>query len=262
MQEERKYEGNCSWLSLLFIKNSIVEWYTGLPFQYVALYIPNMINLFLNKHGCSYSSFCWSSVRTPWVQGLTVRSIHCPSWLECRIEIENTFSSLSSLTFINVLQKNLLIVHYSVMFHIYSDWWVRDSGNIFKCRGVAIKGTEWSSGRPGELRLFPSHRRSYRTCCSGSQSGSGWYLESGREESIGKLVHFQLVFVCESVCSCKLTSRHAVEADVDLCGPHWHAAGQAAQHGLHREALGLLTLDKHLLLQLYRFILHQAACEE
>lgn len=86
--------------------------------------------------------------------------------------------------------------------------------------------------------------------------------ESGREESIDKLVSFQLVFVCERACFCELTSRYAVEADVNLCGPHWHAAGQAAQHGLHREALGLLTLDKHLLLQLYRFILHQAACEE
>ena len=58
--------------------------------------------------------------------------------------------------------------------------------------------------------------------------------------------------------SCRLTSRHAVVADSDGGGPQWHAAGQAAQHGLNRVAFGLLAEVDHLLLQLHRFKLHVA----
>ena len=47
-------------------------------------------------------------------------------------------------------------------------------------------------------------------------------------------------------------------ADGDGGGPQWHAAGQAAQHGLNSVAFGLLTVVDHLLLQLHRFKLHVA----
>lgn len=56
--------------------------------------------------------------------------------------------------------------------------------------------------------------------------------------------------------SFRLTSRHAVEANINSGGPHWHAAGQAAQHRLNRVAFGVLALEVHLLVQLYRFKLH------
>lgn len=73
---------------------------------------------------------------------------------------------------------------------------------------------------------------------------------------------FPCVCVCVRVCFCRLTSRHAVEANFNLRGPQRRAAGQAAEHGLHRITLGLLALHEDLLIQLYRLVLHEAACEE
>lgn len=42
-------------------------------------------------------------------------------------------------------------------------------------------------------------------------------------------------------------------ANLDRGGPHWGAAGLAAQHGLHRVAFGLLAVESDLLVQLDRF---------
>ncbi|KAF3835169.1 hypothetical protein F7725_027727 [Dissostichus mawsoni] len=50
-----------------------------------------------------------------------------------------------------------------------------------------------------------------------------------------------------------LTNGQAVVSNSDGGGPHWHAAGQAAQHGLNRVAFGFLAMEHHLLLQLHRF---------
>lgn len=50
-------------------------------------------------------------------------------------------------------------------------------------------------------------------------------------------------------------------ADSDGGGPQWHAAGQAAQHGLNRVAFGFLAMNVYLFLQLHRFKLHTALCE-
>lgn len=47
-------------------------------------------------------------------------------------------------------------------------------------------------------------------------------------------------------------------ANSDSSCPHWHTAGQAAQHRLNRVALGLMTMEDHLLLQLHRFKVHVA----
>lgn len=58
--------------------------------------------------------------------------------------------------------------------------------------------------------------------------------------------------------SCKLTSRHAVEANINGGGPHWHAAGQATQHRLNGVAFGFLAMEGHQLLHLHRFDLQVA----
>lgn len=42
-------------------------------------------------------------------------------------------------------------------------------------------------------------------------------------------------------------------ANLDRGGPHWGAARLAAQHRLHRVALGLLAVEGDLLVQLDRF---------
>lgn len=56
-----------------------------------------------------------------------------------------------------------------------------------------------------------------------------------------------------AVISCRLTNGQAVVSNSDGGGPHWHAAGQAAQHRLNRVAFGFLAEEHHLLLQLHRF---------
>lgn len=66
-----------------------------------------------------------------------------------------------------------------------------------------------------------------------------------------------LIQFCEpAVISCRLTDGQTVVADSDGGGPHWQAAGQAAQHWLNRVTLGLLAMQDHLLLQLHRLKLH------
>lgn len=62
--------------------------------------------------------------------------------------------------------------------------------------------------------------------------------------------------------SCRLTCRHAVEAYINIGGPHWHAAGQATQHRLNGEAFGFLAMKGHQLLHLHRFNLHAALWEQ
>lgn len=59
----------------------------------------------------------------------------------------------------------------------------------------------------------------------------------------------------------RLTSGHAVEADIDGGGLHGEAAGQAAQHRLNRVASGLMAVDDHLPLHLHGFKPQAALCK-
>lgn len=51
-----------------------------------------------------------------------------------------------------------------------------------------------------------------------------------------------------------------MEANSDSGGFHREAAGQAAQYGLNRVALGFLAMEIYLPLQLHRFKLHTTLC--
>lgn len=81
--------------------------------------------------------------------------------------------------------------------------------------------------------------------------------ERVKQVSFSQICHNSVLWTLWAV-SCRLTDGQAVIANSDSSCPHWHTAGQAAQHRLNRVALGLMTMEDHLLLQLHRFKVHVA----
>lgn len=88
----------------------------------------------------------------------------------------------------------------------------------------------------------------------------GSVCENGESKAVKDRIHVVSVCFVKTV-SCRLTSRHTVEADSDKGGLDREAAGQATQHRLNRVAFGFLAMNVYLFLQLHRFKLHTALCE-